>query len=152
MRGYKFQVIWIPECWAQSSCWWGQVEEAGGRSPWVVQWTPGPVVVMMMVMWKWVSRRPLMLYGCKKKKICLHCVHIKSDCRPLLAGKGNSKAGSSSNASDLYSEGAWIETWQVYRIFWQKFLLVFLSPSRIFNRRASWSSLLQFAIYYHPVI
>lgn len=31
-------------------------------------------------------------------------------------GKGTPKAGSSSNASDLYSEGAWIETWPGYRV------------------------------------
>jgi hypothetical protein len=52
----------------------------------------------------------------QEEKIYLVCVKIKSDCHILLAGKGIPKAGSSSNASDLYSEGAWIETWPGYLI------------------------------------
>jgi len=47
----------------------------------------------------------------QEKKIYLLSIKIKSDCPTLLVGKGTPKASSSSNASDLYSEGAWIETW-----------------------------------------
>jgi len=52
----------------------------------------------------------------QEEKIYLLCVKIKSDCHIILVGKGTPKAASTSNASDLYSEGAKIKDWPGYRI------------------------------------